>query len=103
MHLGIHHTGQYVQALAIDHLAGGVWRERTDRCDAAIDHADIAHALAVLIDHGAGLKNGVKSLSHGTSYSVDLRMTAKRCSAVARMSAAISGSCRNPLRSGMQL
>ena len=54
MHLGIHHAGQDVQALAVDHLAGRRLRQRTDRGDAAIDDADIAHALAVLIDHGAG-------------------------------------------------
>ena len=54
MHLGVHHAGQDVQALAVDHLARGALRQRTDRGDAAIDDADIAHALAVLIDHGAG-------------------------------------------------
>ena len=55
MHLGVHHAGQDVQALAVDHLG----RRRpapsaADRGDAAIGDADVAHALAVLIDHGAG-------------------------------------------------
>ena len=54
MHLGVHHAGQDVQALAVDHLGGGGLSQSADRGDAAIGDADIAHALAVLIDHGAG-------------------------------------------------
>ena len=54
MHLGVDHAGQDVQALAVDHLAGGGLRQRADRGDPAVGDADIAHALAVLIDHGAG-------------------------------------------------
>ncbi|MGY2921516.1 hypothetical protein ACVWYP_007146 [Bradyrhizobium sp. USDA 3262] len=54
MHLGVHHAGQDVQALAVDHLAGRSLTERADRGDAAARDTDIAHALAVLIDHGAG-------------------------------------------------
>ena len=54
MHLGVHHAGQDVQALAVDHLAGRGLSQPADRGDAAIGDADIADALAVLIDHGAG-------------------------------------------------
>ena len=54
MHLGVHHAGQDVQALAVDHLAGGGLPETADRGDPAIGDADVADALAVLIDHGAG-------------------------------------------------
>ena len=54
MHLGVHHAGQDVQALAVDHLGGRGLAERADFGDAAADEADVAHALAVLIDHGAG-------------------------------------------------
>jgi len=54
MHLGVDHAGQDVQALAVDHLSGRGLRQRADRGDTAVGNADIAHALAVLIDHGAG-------------------------------------------------
>jgi len=54
MNLRVHHAGQDVQALAVDDFGGRALRQRTDRGDAAIEDADIAHALAVLIDHGAG-------------------------------------------------
>ncbi len=54
MHLGVHHAGQDVQPLAVDHLTRRALRERSDRSDTAVGNADIAHAFAVLIDHGAG-------------------------------------------------
>ena len=54
MYLGIDHAGQDVQALAVDHLTGRILVQPADRGDAAVCDADIAHALAVLIDHGAG-------------------------------------------------
>ena len=54
MHLRVHHAGQDVQALAVDHLGGRGLSEPADRGDAAVRDADVAHALAVLIDHGAG-------------------------------------------------
>ncbi len=54
MHLRVHHAGQDVQALAVDGLARGGLREPADRGDPAIGDADVADALAVLIDHGAG-------------------------------------------------
>ena len=54
MHLRIHHAGQDVQALAVDRLGGGGLPEPADRGDPAIGDADVADALAVLIDHGAG-------------------------------------------------
>jgi hypothetical protein len=54
MHLGIHHAGQDVQALAVDRLGGGSLSEPADGGDPAVGNADVADALAVLIDHGAG-------------------------------------------------
>ena len=54
MHLRIHHAGQDVQALAVDRLAGGSLPEPADGCDPAVGNADVADALTVLIDHGAG-------------------------------------------------
>ena len=53
MDLGVDHAGQDVQALAVDHLGGRSLAERADRGDAAVADGNIAHALAVLIDHGA--------------------------------------------------
>ncbi len=55
MHLRIHHAGQDVQAPAVDHLGGRRLSQAADPGDAAVSDADIAHALTVLIDHGAGL------------------------------------------------
>ena len=54
MHLGVHHPGQDVQALAVDHLVGGIAIQTADLGDAAAPDADVANAFAVLIDHGAG-------------------------------------------------
>ena len=54
MHLGIDDAGQDVQALAIDHLAGAGLPQRAQRRNPATLDPDVADALAVLIDHGAG-------------------------------------------------
>ena len=54
MHLRVHHAGQDVQALAVDHFAGGIRAEPADRGDPPARDADIADTLTVLIDHGAG-------------------------------------------------
>ncbi len=54
MHLGVHHPGQDVQTLAVDHLGGACLPQVSDLGDASIRDADVADALAVLIDHGAG-------------------------------------------------
>jgi len=50
MHLGVDHAGQDVQALAVDHLGRWGRAERTDLGDSPIGDADVADALAVLID-----------------------------------------------------
>ena len=54
MHLRVDHPRQDVQALAVDHFGGRGLSKATDCCDAAIGNGNIAHALAVLIDHSAG-------------------------------------------------
>ena len=54
MHLGVHDARQDVQPPAVDHFGRRSLRQRTDRGDATGGNADIAYALAVLIDHGAG-------------------------------------------------
>ncbi len=65
MHLRIHHAGQDVQALAVDHLGGGSLRQRADLGNAAVDDADIAGPLAVLVDDSAALEDHVETLGHG--------------------------------------
>src|SRR6185312_3139213 len=54
MHLRVHHAGQDMQALAIDDFGGARPPQSADFGDAARANADVAHALAVLVDHGAG-------------------------------------------------
>src|ERR1700744_2717054 len=70
MDLGIHHARQDMQAAAIDHLGGGSLPELADFSDAAIGDGDIAYALAVLVDHGAGFQNQIVVLAHRSSYPV---------------------------------
>ena len=54
MHLRVDHAGQDMQTLAVDRLGGGSLSEPADRSDAATGNADVADALTVLIDDGAG-------------------------------------------------
>src|SRR5258707_9174137 len=54
MHLGVDHAGQDVQALAIDDFARAGGAERTDFGDSPTRNTDVADALAVLVDDGAG-------------------------------------------------
>ena len=65
MHLRVHHAGQDVQALAVDHLRGGSLGQRADLGNAAVDDADIAGSLAVLVDDSAALEDHVETLGHG--------------------------------------
>ena len=64
MHLGVDHPRQHVQAAAIDRLAGFFGAERAQRGDAAVLDADVTDALAVLVDDGAALQNGVECAGH---------------------------------------
>ena len=64
MHLGVDHARQHVQAAAVDHLAGRGAGEVADRRDAAARDAEVAHALAVVIDDGAALEDQVVALGH---------------------------------------
>ena len=54
MHLRVDYARQDVQPLAVDHFGRGGIAQSADLRDPAIGDADIADALAVLIDHGAG-------------------------------------------------
>ena len=53
MHLAVDDAGQDVQARAVDHLAGRGLRQIADGGDPAGGDADVALALAVLVDHRA--------------------------------------------------
>ncbi|MHC2640217.1 hypothetical protein ACVJGB_003085 [Bradyrhizobium liaoningense] len=65
MHLRVHHAGQDVQALAVDHLRGAALRQRPQLGDATARDADVANGLAVLVDHGAALEDHIETLAHG--------------------------------------
>src|SRR4051794_40744711 len=67
MYLGVDHAGQDVQALAVDNLRGAGRTQRAQRGNAPAGNADIAHALAVLVDDRAGFQNRVKALVHRSS------------------------------------
>jgi len=54
VHLRIHHAGQDVQPLAVDHFGCRSLPQCADFGDSAASDADVADALAVLIDHRAG-------------------------------------------------
>ena len=64
MHLGVDHAGQDVQAAAIDGPAGRRLRQVAERGDPAAGDADVARALAVVIDDGAALEDEVEGLGH---------------------------------------
>ena len=64
MHLRIDYARQDVQPLAVDHLGRRTRFKRTDCGDTAVGDRNIAHARAVVIDHGAGLQNHVVGSGH---------------------------------------
>ena len=59
MHLRVDYARQDVQPLAVDHLGRRTRCKRTDCGDTAVGDRNIAHARAVVIDHGARLQNHV--------------------------------------------
>src|SRR5947208_15856271 len=67
MHLGVDHARQDVQALAVDGLSRAGRTQRADRGNAPAANADIAHALAVLVDDGAGFQDRIEALVHQSS------------------------------------
>ena len=64
MHLGVDDAGQDVQAAAVDRFRRPKPRQVADRGDVPGADADIAHALAVLIDDGAALEDQIVSFRH---------------------------------------
>jgi hypothetical protein len=64
MHLGIDHARQQMQSLAINDLAGGSLSQVADRRETAGADADIAQAIAVLVDDGAALENQIVAVGH---------------------------------------
>ena len=62
MHLAVDDAGQNMQALAVDPFACRSAAERADLGDAPVADADIADALAVLVDHDAIHKNEIEEL-----------------------------------------
>ncbi len=64
MHVAVDHARQQMQAAAVDHLAGGSARKVADGGKAAAADAEIAGALAVLVDHGAAFEDQVVGFGH---------------------------------------
>ena len=76
MHLAVDHAGQDMQSGAIDALAGAGRAQIADFSDAAVAHADIARADAVLIDDRSSRKN--ESNVWGMAWSLRLLSCARR-------------------------
>ena len=64
MNVAVDDAGQDMQALAVDDLAGGGARQVADGRNAAAAEAEIAQALAVVVDHGAALEDQVVGFGH---------------------------------------
>ncbi len=64
MHLAVDHARQQMQAAAVDHLAGRGARQIADGREAAGANAEIAHALAVVVDDGAALEDQIVGFGH---------------------------------------
>ena len=63
MHLAVDHAGQDVQAPAVDALPRRL-PQRADLRDAPVAHADVAHALAVVVHHRRAGENALEALRH---------------------------------------
>ena len=64
MNVTVDHARQQMQAAAVDDVAGRGARQVADGGEAAAADADVAQALAVVVDHGAALEDQVVGLSH---------------------------------------
>ena len=64
MHVAVDDAGQQVQTLAVDGLAGRGPRQVADRRELAGADAEIARALAVVVDDGAALEDQVVGVCH---------------------------------------
>jgi hypothetical protein len=64
MDLAVNHAGENVKALTIDNLPCRREREIADGGDTPILNADVALALAILIDDDPALKNAIEGLGH---------------------------------------
>ena len=67
MHLAVDHAGQDVQAAAVDRLAGRRLAEIADRGDASVRDADVAQAVAVMVDDGAACQDEVVGRRHAVA------------------------------------
>ena len=64
MHLAVDDTRQDMQPVAVDGLATLDSTKIADAGDAAGDHADVAPALAVMVDEGAAFQDHIEGLCH---------------------------------------
>src|SRR5690606_25601527 len=65
MDLAVHHAGQNMQSRTVDPLAGRGLAELSHRGDAAVLYANVAHTLAVVVDHGAACQDEIEGCCHG--------------------------------------
>ena len=87
MHLAVDHAGQNVEPRAIDYFCGVRRAERADGGDAAAPYADIARAIAIVIDDDAVLQNEIKR-GHGPGSSAPRRSGAIVARQIRRLGAA---------------
>ena len=66
MHLGVHHTGQHVQPLGVEHLGGLGAAQRTDGGNAPADDPHIRKGNAIGGGHGAVPDQQIETFSHRT-------------------------------------
>ena len=97
MHLGVDHARQDMQAAAIDRLAGRGPRQVADGGDAPARDAEIAHALAVVIDDGAALEDQIVGLGHSN---VTCCWLVSACTERLTF-AATSGKYRSPMKAAL--
>src|SRR5205807_1426416 len=64
MHLGVDHSRQDVQAVAVDRLAGACPRQIAERRDAAARYGEITRDRAILVDDGTAFEEKIERLCH---------------------------------------
>ncbi len=72
MHLRVDDAGQNMQAATVDRLTGRGARQIADFGDLAVAKADVARALAVLIDERAAGEDDVEDLRHEWRLACDV-------------------------------
>jgi hypothetical protein len=64
MHMAVDDAGQHMQTAAVDDLTGAGARKIADHGKTAAADAEIADALAVLVDDGAAFEDEIVGFGH---------------------------------------